>query len=245
MREGIMKTLSESEDWLYEDGFDAQLEEYKKRLEGLKKDVVPVLFRADEVELRADLPEWVSKKSALDVLAQQVLTNRTWVANETAWKVGNDTDDFETWFKDLQEKQEATALTEEPAFKVLDVKKRLASIGKAANQLMKIKKPAAAQPKKDDLLQPEKLREIIRNITQNDTTYDASKLDKMSSNELLTEYLSLVKPDKEEATKEEATKEEGKEKEEDTAAAGSETSEGPAESDTKEGEAEEKPHDEL
>ncbi|KAF4752465.1 hypothetical protein FOZ62_006649, partial [Perkinsus olseni] len=29
MREGIMKTLSESEDWLYEDGFDAQLEEYK------------------------------------------------------------------------------------------------------------------------------------------------------------------------------------------------------------------------
>lgn len=36
----VLETLSESEDWLYEDGFDAQLEEYTKRLDSLKKAVV-------------------------------------------------------------------------------------------------------------------------------------------------------------------------------------------------------------
>lgn len=51
--------------------------------------------------------------------------------------------DIQVWFKELQEKQDATALTEEPIFKVLDVKKRLAHIGKAANQLLKIRWVAA------------------------------------------------------------------------------------------------------
>ncbi|EER00376.1 conserved hypothetical protein, partial [Perkinsus marinus ATCC 50983] len=118
MRTGIMKTLSESEDWLYEDGFDAQLEEYTKRLDSLKKAVMPILFRADEVELRADLPEWVSRKvEGIRKVLENVSTNRTWVANETVLKVSNDTDEFEVWFKELQEKQDATALTEEPIFK--------------------------------------------------------------------------------------------------------------------------------
>ncbi|KAF4671072.1 Hypoxia up-regulated protein 1 [Perkinsus chesapeaki] len=239
-RDDIMKTLAASEDWLYEDGFDAQLEEYKKRLDDLKKDVVPVLFRADEVELREDLPEWVSKRlGSIRHTLDNVLANRTWVANETVWKIGNDTDEFESWFKEQQEKQMKAPLTEAPVYKVLDVKKRLAAIGKAANQLMKIRKPVEQPKKKDDMFQPEKLREIIRNITRDNATYDASKLDKMSSQELLTEYLSLMDVNKK--ADEDTKKAEGSEgteapKEEEGAA------EGKGEATKKE---KEDPHDEL
>lgn len=43
-----------------------------------------------------------------------------------------------------------------------------------------VRKPAPTQPPKDETAESEKIREMIRNITRDNATYDASKLEKMS-----------------------------------------------------------------
>ncbi|EER02166.1 hypothetical protein Pmar_PMAR008947 [Perkinsus marinus ATCC 50983] len=154
--------------------------------------------------------------------------------------MGGQRDGLKVWFKELQKKQDATALTEEPIFKVLDVKKRLAHIGKAANQLLKIRKPAPTQPPKNDIAESEKIREMIRNITRDNATYDASKLEKMNTNELLTEYIDLLK-----AEQGDESKEEGKEGEKSGDSEAADESGNAAEEDGPKKDGEEKPHDEL
>jgi len=147
-REALLSELSVQEEWMYDEGFEAKLEDFRERLSNLQSIAEPILERALELEARESLPEWVQDQMAViaDTL-NTVKVNRTWVNVSFVEDVQNKTDNFTAWFNARLEDQKALKDTEEPAYKAKNVRSLLTKVVRSAKDLLKIKK--VAPPKKD------------------------------------------------------------------------------------------------
>eukprot|EP00930_Biecheleria_cincta_P085139 TRINITY_DN74550_c0_g1_i1.p1 TRINITY_DN74550_c0_g1~~TRINITY_DN74550_c0_g1_i1.p1 ORF type:complete len:957 (-),score=215.37 TRINITY_DN74550_c0_g1_i1:325-2928(-) len=138
----VMEKLTEMEEWMYEEeARTANASFLEGKTMSLEEHVQPILKRAWELEQRALLPELVDKiREGANQTLEYVKSNMTWVAEKELTGVAALVEDFESWYANATELQSKKELTEEPAYEVIDVKRRLERIRSEAIRLTKIKK---------------------------------------------------------------------------------------------------------
>jgi len=141
-RSAVSEKLTAMEDWLYEDeARDANATLLSNKIQELEEHVRPILKRAWEMEQRAQLPELIQKiRDGANQTLEYVIQNMTWVAEKETTGVAELVESFNEWYANVTELQEKKELTEEPAYEVIDVKRRLDKIRSEAVRLTKIKK---------------------------------------------------------------------------------------------------------
>mmetsp|Transcript_66518 Transcript_66518/g.192036 ORF Transcript_66518/g.192036 Transcript_66518/m.192036 type:complete len:962 (-) Transcript_66518:68-2953(-) len=141
-RSKVSEALTAMEDWLYEDeAREANASLLEDKLRSLQELVVPIRERAVELEQRALLPELIDKvKDYVNMTLAYVEENMTWVAATEREGVANLTSDFVEWYDNVSKLQTEHDLTEEPLYKVMQVKQRLHRMQSEAQRLTKIRK---------------------------------------------------------------------------------------------------------
>jgi len=147
-RESLIALLSETEDWLF-DVEDPTAGVFKAKLREVQKEVLPVFGRAYELSQRDFYVDETQKH--LGVL-RKMITNltetMTWV-NETEFeKLTKSCDTFEDWFTKKLEEQAEKELTDEPAFRVDEIKKRVEKLSDEVKRIAMRPKPAEKPKKK-------------------------------------------------------------------------------------------------
>merc|ERR1712061_704542 len=134
-REGLIALLTETEDWLF-DVEEPTAGVYKAKMREVQKEVLPVFSRAYELSQRDYYVEETQKHiGVLKEMAANLTETHTWV-NETEFvKLNKSIDDFEEWFTGKIEEQLQKALTDEPAFRVDEIKTR---VEKLSDQVKRI-----------------------------------------------------------------------------------------------------------
>lgn len=186
-RELVSKLAADAEDWMYEDGYDADFTTYSEKYVEISEPMEDILFRVKEMTARPEAIKAIRNKL---VKAEEVLkkweTEKPQVTEEERASVTEKAEVIEKWISDMEEKQAATAPHEKPAFESKDVPLQTKEIEKMMKKLSK--KPKPKPPKK------------------NETEIEGEK------NETETVDIKTDEDKKEEATEEE-TKEEVKEEE--------------------------------
>jgi len=171
-RETLIALLTETEDWLF-DVEEPTAGIYKAKMREVQKEVLPVFSRAYELSQRDYYIEETTKHiGVLREMCANLTQTHTWV-NETEFvKLNKSVDDFEEWFNKKVEEQKEKELTEEPAFRVEEIKKR---VEKVSDEVKKIAvRPKPAEPKKKKDKKKKKKKDKKSNETESATDEETS-----------------------------------------------------------------------
>merc|ERR1712038_122045 len=136
--------LEQTENWLYEDGFDAKKSVYSEKLDGLKKLGDPMQMRQSEAQARPN---------AMSVLQRTVEKYQSWVNTSAAeeqyshitdeeWtKVREVCDSTSSWMYEAMDKQGSLSLSENPVVTVAEINGKSNEITKIASPIMHKPKP--------------------------------------------------------------------------------------------------------
>lgn len=141
MRTEVREKLSQAEDWIYgPEAREAAVETWEESLHKLQDMMEPILYRQSEIEQRQLLASTVEKikRQIKDVLSPKdtILDTNATVALQQEW------DAFEKWYTDVLSLQEKLSLKEQPAYHSADGKRRLLTVSKAIQVVLKTTKPA-------------------------------------------------------------------------------------------------------
>lgn len=202
-REAVSKLAADAEDWMYEDGYDADFTTYSEKYAELTVPMEDILFRVKEMTARPEAIKAIRNKL---VKAEEVLkkweTEKPQVTEEERASVTEKAAEIEKWILDMEEKQAATAVHEKPAFESKDVPLQTKEIEKMMKKLSK--KPKPKPPKKNET-ETETEKNETETVEIKPEESDEDKKDE-STEEDATEV-------KEEDKVEDMTEEEKKEKE--------------------------------
>lgn len=116
-REKIMEDLEGIEDWLYEDGADADLSTYKERRSNMDKRVNSLFRRHTELQAR---PKAVAACKAVLTSTEQVLElwpeERPQISEEEIGEVRDVMKEVADWLTEKEAEQEGKSNVESPAF---------------------------------------------------------------------------------------------------------------------------------
>lgn len=147
-REALLKSASEAEDWMYDEGYDADLETYKKKYEELSAPAEKVFFRMNEVSARADAINELNKKlEKVEALMKKWETTMPQVTEEERADVISKVEDVRKWISEKTEAQTAADPTTDPVFTSAEVPLQTTEIQKVVSKLSRKPKPA---PKKEE-----------------------------------------------------------------------------------------------
>ncbi|CAN6340828.1 unnamed protein product [Urochloa humidicola] len=142
-KEGLIATLQEVEDWLYEDGEDETKGVYIAKLEELKK-------IGDPIEAR--YKEWTERGSAVDQLVYCIHSFReAALSNDQKFehidisekqKVINECSEAENWLREKKQQQDALPKHANPVLLVSDLKKKAETLDRFCKPIMTKPKPA-------------------------------------------------------------------------------------------------------
>lgn len=135
--------LTTNEDWLYDDGFDAQKSEYKKRVDALMKIGDPIVFRFKEEESRAEhVAGFKTTLTQYQQLAASTDEKYSHIEAEERAKVTAKCAEFDAWFVEVQGKQDRTAKHEDPVFTCKGLQSKARELSTFCNSIMNKPKPA-------------------------------------------------------------------------------------------------------
>ena len=179
-RQKLLEILSTNEEWIYSaEAAAADKAGFVAKLSEVKIEFTEATVRADEFVARADLDETVKAIIAeVQDATEHVLKNKTWMSPEDVYRLRNETEELQTFFADVKEKQKSRSASESPAFLVKDVKKKLAVISKEAKRLVRAKyiPPVTTRAPKTKFNQTE-IDELLKklNITEDGTATETEK----------------------------------------------------------------------
>merc|ERR1711879_596744 len=131
--------------------------------------------RAYELSQRDYYIEETTKHvGVLREMAANLTATHTWV-NETEFvKLNKSIDDFEAWFNEKVDEQKEKELTEEPAFRVEEIKKRVEKLSDEVKKIAVRPKPAEPKKKKDKKKKKKKDKKSneTESATDEETTAD-------------------------------------------------------------------------
>lgn len=192
-REALLKSASEAEDWMYDEGYDADLETYKKKYEELSAPAEKVFFRMTEVSAREEAVQELTKKlDKVEALMEKWVTSMPQVTEEERGEVIAKVNEIRAWITEKTEAQAAADPTTDPVFTSAEVPLQTVDLQKIVGKLSKKPKPV---PKKE---------EEKKNETETESEEKKEEDSTESSDEKKSE-------DSDEAKKEEESKEEEKE----------------------------------
>ncbi|CAL2037567.1 unnamed protein product [Caenorhabditis brenneri] len=150
--------LTVTEDWLYDEGENAERDVYEKRLSELKAVGTPVVERYREFETR---------KPAFDAFDQAILRVRksyedyanggptfAHLDSKEMEKVINAIEDKKRWLDEARHKQETRPKTDAPVVFTEEINQQKMAFENIVNPILNKKKPAAQSPPKKEEPQP-------------------------------------------------------------------------------------------
>ncbi|KAF1761893.1 hypothetical protein GCK72_010152 [Caenorhabditis remanei] len=156
--EEFRSTLTSTEDWLYDEGEDAERDVYEKRLYELKTIGTPVVERYREFETR---------KPAFDSFDQSILRVRrayedyanggptyAHLDSKEMEKVINAIEDKKKWLDEARHKQDTRSKTDAPVVFTEEINQNKNAFENIVNPILNKKKPAAPAPPKKEEPQP-------------------------------------------------------------------------------------------
>lgn len=141
-REEVSKLATDAEDWMYEDGYDADYVTYADKYAELSTPFEAILYRVAEQIARPDAIDALKKKltKAAELLTKWE-TEKPQVTEEEREDVKAKMAEVETWIEEMEKKQSETPDHEMPAFKSADVPLQFKGVEKLMKSLSKKPKP--------------------------------------------------------------------------------------------------------
>ena len=126
IREAQIERLTEQEDWLYEDGADANHTTYNALAKNLSEEFRTYVSRKEEHELRETVVATAEKGlEAYEGKVEELKTAKPWVTEEERQDVTDKIAEIKAWLQEQIEAQSKLELSEDPVFKSEEAVKKL------------------------------------------------------------------------------------------------------------------------
>ena len=146
-KEKLSAMCTAMEDWLYEDGMDAEKSVYETKLKELEGAFAGGNSRQKEAELRPDafgeLSKAIDKYSAFAASQSEEYAH---IATEEKQKVASECATAQAWMTETQTKIESMKKTEEPPVKASEISAKASSLASVCQPIMATPKPAPVLP---------------------------------------------------------------------------------------------------
>jgi len=190
-REALRKSGEEAEDWMFDEGFTADLKTYEAKYEELSAPAEKVFFRVAELSARPKaIKALTSKLDKVEALMKKWETTMTHITEEERKEVLDKVEEARKWVEEKVAEQEKADQTADPVFTSAEVPGQTKKIESIVGRLTKKPKP-----------KPEKKTET--DADKNETTSEGES----------TESEDLDAKDAESTDEAEEMKEEGKDEE--------------------------------
>jgi len=152
-KDAFSKKNEETENWLYEDGFDATKNVYAAKLDELKKLGGPVEYRAAEAAARPNAVSALQKnvekykKWLSDAQANEAYSH---ITDEEFGKCHAKCDEVSSWLYEMLDKQGSLGLDVDPAFAAADVNAKNKEVTNVCSPIVHKPKPKPKEEPKDE-----------------------------------------------------------------------------------------------
>lgn len=178
-REALRKSAEDAEEWMFDDGYTADLATTEAKYEELKAPAEKVFFRMAELTARpAAVEALTSKLDKVEALMKKWETEMEHVTEEERAEVLEKVEEVRKWVEEKTGEQEKTAASEDPAFTSEEVPGQTKSIERLVAKLMK--KPKPKPPKKNETESEEKKAETEGESAEGETASDEEKSEESS-----------------------------------------------------------------
>jgi len=142
MRDSVRSALSTQEEWLEEDGWEANRTVLTNKTHELEAVMDPILFRASELEKRPGMNDHIEEFTnySRDSVAY-LRANMTWVNSTFVDAIAIETDEFDLWYQNVTKLQAERDLKLQPVFLISDVHDKLGAIHQNIQRTLRIRKP--------------------------------------------------------------------------------------------------------
>jgi len=146
-KEKLGAMLTTMEDWLYDDGFDAEKSVYQQKLKEVKDAFGPASQRCEEASSRPDaLAELQKQISRFAAFASDSSEEYAHIKAEDKEKVAAESQKAEEWLAGISAKLEGVKMTEEPPVKVSEVYAKTTALIDTCEPIVKTPKPPPPKP---------------------------------------------------------------------------------------------------
>ncbi|KAL7501065.1 hypothetical protein ACHAWT_009136 [Skeletonema menzelii] len=150
-REALRKSAEEAEDWMFDEGFSADLKTYEAKYEELSAPAEKVFFRAAELSARPKaIKALTSKLDKVGDLMKKWETTMTHITEEERQEVLDKVEEARKWVEEKVAEQEKADQTADPVFTSEEVPGQTKKIESIVGRLMKKPKPKPEKKNETD-----------------------------------------------------------------------------------------------
>ncbi|KAL7472426.1 hypothetical protein ACHAXS_012758 [Conticribra weissflogii] len=150
-RDALRQSAEDAEEWMFDDGYTADLATYKAKYEELSTPAEKVFFRASELEARPKAIEALKAKlEKVESLMKKWETTMTHITEEERQEVLDKVADVRKWIDEKVEEQEKADQTTDPVFTSEEVPGQTKKIESIVSRLMKKPKPKPEEKKEEN-----------------------------------------------------------------------------------------------
>eukprot|EP01054_Gregarina_sp_Poly1_P004241 Gregarina_sp_Poly_1__4240@NODE_2310_length_2317_cov_146_992889_g412_i1_p1_GENE_NODE_2310_length_2317_cov_146_992889_g412_i1NODE_2310_length_2317_cov_146_992889_g412_i1_p1_ORF_typecomplete_len236_score51_37Med4/PF10018_9/3_2Med4/PF10018_9/1NleF_casp_inhib/PF16809_5/1_1e03NleF_casp_inhib/PF16809_5/0_6NleF_casp_inhib/PF16809_5/2_8e02Laminin_II/PF06009_12/5_1e02Laminin_II/PF06009_12/1_7e02Laminin_II/PF06009_12/13Laminin_II/PF06009_12/0_81Metal_resist/PF13801_6/65Metal_resist/PF13801_6/8_1e02Metal_re len=147
-RSALLKSLQGDEDWLYEEGFNANLTTINKKMKEIDSRHSKMNAKALDVKLRDQtIDESLRDVKDMSGKIAQAQVSKPWLSNEQVDTVRQSLAEFENWFAATRDEQSKLEDTAESVLNKESIKHEWNKVTVSWQKLMKIRKPKVAATK--------------------------------------------------------------------------------------------------
>lgn len=150
-REEISKLANDAEEWLYDDGYNADLATMEAKFAELATPAEKIFFRVAELNARPVAVE--ALKTRLDKIVNLMTkweTTHPQITEEERNEVITKVEEIKTWLAEKEAEQEKVSATEDPVFSSAELPAKTKGVEILVNRLSKKPKPKPPKKKKEE-----------------------------------------------------------------------------------------------
>lgn len=185
-----IETLSEMEDWLYDEGSDMNYTVYNNKAKNLTDDYNRYNHLKTEHSYRSEILDKTEKAmQAYEAKIEDLKVNKTWITEAEFKDVTDKITDLREWLTNKTEEQDKLTLSEAPAMKAEEVVKKMKVLKKLYTKVASKKRPKVKKEKKvveeekEDFADGENSEEDVNKTTNSNNTSEEQPIGDKSKGE--------------------------------------------------------------
>jgi len=185
-----IETLSEMEDWLYDEGSDMNYTVYNNKAKNLTDDYNRYNHLKTEHSYRSEILDKTEKAmQAYEAKIEDLKVNKTWITEAEFKDVTDKITDLREWLTNKTEEQDKLTLSEAPALKAEEVVKKMKVLKKLYTKVASKKRPKVKKEKKvveeekEDFADGENSEEDVNKTTYSNNTSEEQPIGDKSKGE--------------------------------------------------------------